>query len=422
MVAKAFQWLESAGVSPWNQKLFTFVLVLSWVSIAAILRKSVLSEKTSTGSDGARLEKVLSLLILLPFALILLSGSGYAERHSLSFGPGLFILAAYGFHQLHQLNFKLKPLIKGGMLSAAVLLSLGWCHGLLTEPAVWRDTTKKAGEWAVNYNSRKKILRYLIADLKVSPRRYAHKVMWWWMGWAADPLVYQKEIINLGLDPAKLNESDPDPEGYVLTSGAPLFRKKFELEKITTVPETEVDIYKGKPFPDHGWVKPTGNSVNTTKLTELESQLEKLDVQEGMSPIALKAEAMQNYEKASILSLNRGRIKMLILFKTKDVNGKRYFDWKIVSPDLNGYYQEIKTVYKPYFRMEGEKNKKGREELLVDGALGSLLYKTPIEGSIPLEEGDAALKITFGLRGYFDQSNMPEPFRRDAGWNLEEIQ
>ena len=92
--------------------------------------------------------------------------------------------------------------------------------------------------------------------------------------------------------------------------------------------------------------------------------------------------------------------------------------WAIFSPSLNGYYQEIKTLWKPEIGFKGARESQNERFVILDGVLGNLLFKTPYLGEIPINKTSDSVYLT--VSGYFDQSSMEMPILNDKIWFLDE--
>jgi hypothetical protein len=167
-------------------------------------------------------------------------------------------------------------------------------------------------------------------------------------------------------------------------------------------------------------VSPAGNSNDAAELSQPQREMINLKIGEGFYKIDPKQfsfapEKDENY----LLSLgNGGRIRVLLSLRKKlEGTGIRYY-WRIDSPSLGNYFQEIKTIWKPYFIAENVVTNERSKLMIVDDVLGNILFKTPMAGSFYLE-GQTPWRLSFGIQGYFDQSSMEEPLIEQRTWSLD---
>lgn len=262
----------------------------------------------------------------------------------------------------------------------------------------------------------------MIQKLGVSEEQYRHKVYWWWLGWAVAPEIYQDQRQKTGGKKTEMSSWLDETGNYIIMyldlkndSTFTIFSHVFDLTKIASGNE-KIGVFMAKL---RGWkgTVPTGNSINTTRLNPLEKAIEDLKIPEGLFAVNFKDKAGNEGNKSYVLSLQQGRIKVLYNIKEEHLDKTTIIRWSIVSPSLNGYYQEIKTIWKPYLMFTNPENGKIQRTILLDDVVGSFIYKSPLSGTIKIPTASDRWNIAIGVKGWFDQSIMDIPILRDISWD-----
>ena len=69
-------------------------------------------------------------------------------------------------------------------------------------------------------------------------------------------------------------------------------------------------------------------------------------------------------------------MKALIHLKEEDLKDKTAIHWELVSASLNGYYQEIKTIWRPYMMFTDASTGGSHFAYMLDDVMGNFIYKT----------------------------------------------
>jgi hypothetical protein len=265
----------------------------------------------------------------------------------------------------------------------------------------------------------------------ITEEKYETNVYWWYISLAADPFFYKRLIKEangkLPETPKILEMNKPDTyiiifrpiNNSYLELYAPLFAEIFEMTPIAEINGVR-SVWKAKLKKFKG-AYPVGNSISHTQLEPLEQLVEFAHLnEEGLFDVCFKGTPAKKHDWYSLLSLQKGRIKVLIHFKESYVADKTIIQWEMVSASLNGYYQEIKTIWKPYLILRAPST--GEEHLawLLDDVVGNIIYKTPLRGTIEVPGPERNWEIAIGLKGWFDQSSMTEPMLQDTQWKMSE--
>jgi len=285
---------------------------------------------------------------------------------------------------------------------------------------VVRQAAKGNAEWAVDYRVRDQVADYLASELHLTPDQYRQRVYWWWVGWSMDPVLYERRYqrFHASSDIAEPMRLAPNESILVFSESlekgmgprgpgsGPYFTDAFDLALLHEVGGLRIFRARHK----HADITVT-NSVNKARLSAPEFALETADVPLGISRTPLGDDGW-------MLSLHRGRIRLCYTFDSTTHDGVTTVSWRCDSPHLCGYYQEIKTVWKPCIRWEHRSTSEAVTAVVGYDVLGSLLYKTPCTGQVQLKGNRAEWRIFVGLHGYFDQSSMGEPVIEHSEWEI----
>ena len=346
---------------------------------------------------------------------------GYGYRHTISYAPIIFLITATGIGWF----IRNRP----GVFAPCAAILCGLLLGLWTYSTFGENGKKnisdiryQISEWAVDYKNRQYYIDYLIQKLGVSEEQYRRKVYWWWLGWAVAPEVYQDAAQKIDVKKTETSSWLEEAGNYIIMyldskndSNFTIFSQVFDLTKIASGKEN-IRVFTAK-LRDWRGAAPTGNSINRARLNPLEKAIEDLKIPEGLFAVNFKDKAGKEGNKSYILSLERGRIKILINIKEEHSDNTTTIRWDMVSPSLNGYYQEIKTIWKPYLMFTNPENGKIQRTILLDDVVGSFIYKTPLRGTIKIPNVSGRWNIAIGVKGWFDQSIMDIPILKDISWD-----
>jgi len=412
-------WFKSYDVGGVMSNLFRLLIFLaSCASIYLVL----LGVIPSDDKKRSFLEIVL-VLFMLPALVLFFLNIGYKPRHMISYAPLLFFLIGTGIDYL----VKIRGSFLISVCAIFVVLSLVFMAPAANNAAA---VANSGSEWAVDYINRNTILDSLTPQMGLPEEKYETNVYWWWIGYAADPFVYNrllKDENNRKSETPKILDMDK-PDSYIIIFkrinsfdllNPPLFHQFFEMTPIANI-NGAPSVWKAK-LKEFKGAYPMGNSVSHTQLDPLEQLVEFTHLnEEGVFNVRLKGTPEKNNDWYSLLSLQKGRIKVLIHFKEKYFADKTVIQCEMVSASLNGYYQEIKTIWKPYLILRDPSN--GEEHLawLLDDVVGSLIYKTPLRGTIEVTGPERNWEMSLGVKGWFDQSSMTEPMLQDTQWKISD--
>jgi len=79
------------------------------------------------------------------------------------------------------------------------------------------------------------------------------------------------------------------------------------------------------------------------------------------------------------------------------------------SPVLNGYYQEIKTLYGPYVVLRDAAGRPLERWDVSRHLVGGFLVKTPLVRRWHFMRVPTAATLSFGREGYYDRAFMESP-------------
>lgn len=332
--------------------------------------------------------RAIALLAGIPFLILMLWGWGYAWRHALPFAPAAFLVMPYAVHAACERWSRLRVPAGAALLLMTLILAAG-----AFDRVQLRRHAADAGEWAVDYRLRDAAVERLIDRWGVTPEQYRRQVFWWWMGWSMSTELYE-ERYRPGAAPVlaagdTLLVMDRPP--------GPYFESRFVLSELDRV--GPLTMYRAVP---RAPAAPFANTINPTRPSPLLTELERRDAPDGL----VRLDPPPFGEEAYLLSLHEGRLRLAIgLWHEPDGRVR----WRCESPHLNGYYQEIKQLWRPAFRV-------GDGVVPICGEpLGELMRKTPIEGEFVRPAG-APLSIE--IAGSFDQSFMERPDLSARSWPL----
>jgi hypothetical protein len=290
---------------------------------------------------------------------------------------------------------------------------------IVTLAAIWLPTSADrrpiqhtgSGEWAIDYHLRQRVLDYLISDLGLAPDDYGRKIWWWPWGWIASQPAYAWEASKRPSH-NKQALALADEESVLVLSSTSVLTSAFNLRLLKDLPPLK--IYAAKPKKSQGLARLSSNSPMPTLLNDFDDRLDKLLVNDGT--YRLNEMGGAGNSEAYLIAFNNGRMKLLLRL-VRHVGGRIF--WRIDSPQLNGYYGELKTILRPRFALRDGRTNRRCSFLVVDGVFGSLLFKTPQQGEINCPGVDRP-EVVFSVDGFFDQSTMEEPSLVAREWVLDD--
>jgi len=363
-----------------------------WLGVALILSSMIFGIARPKNT----LTKFTILFFGLPFLALAFFGMGYAPRHFLALAAVTFFVMAYGAESLA----RALPtrIAHAGVWVLGGLLFFSFARTLTDKPQLLAISTRE-GEWAVSFAQRRQVAELLIRDLGISQAQYERQAFWYWLGWSLDPRIYADEQARLADHRGPVRSLDPTHTLFLFNeTPRALFQSNYDLKPLGT--SAGITVYDGTPKTSR---PPASNASNRTQLTREESAIENKRFEEGVSSLA---------PGRSVLSLHGDRLKFQLSTNVTERDGDFSLSWDLLSPHFSGYYQEIKTLWRPTLVLE-RVDKKSRREVPVAEVLGSLLEKTPRAGTVVLDGSPRDWLIHLRVSGYFDQSSMQAP-------NLEE--
>lgn len=370
--------------------------------------------------------QIVFMLFIVPLCILLIMKMGYSVRHTISFAPGLFIITAVGISWLVKRGPRYVSVAAVLMCLLLQVLSISTIAKENKEENIKRSA-QIVSEWAVDYKTQQSLLRVLARDLGVTQEQYRNKVYWWWLGYAASPEMYQNVIQMANLKNTQISSWLDKPDSRIffflytkINIESTIFPEIFEINRIATDSGVLKDIFMAR-IKDFKGAYPQGNTVNRARLNELEHGIENYKLgEEGL--FSVNSQNNNGQKKSYLLSLQKSRIRLLINLKEVKGANNTIIQWEIESPHLNGYYQEIKTIWKPYIKITDKVSGKTKTINMLDDVVGSFIYKTPLKGSIDMPDKVTLDEISIGVKGWFDQSSMISPEIKDVYWNISEAE
>jgi hypothetical protein len=342
------------------------------------------------------------VLVFVPAFELTLLGMGYNARHTLALIPGLFMLAGFGFAGVVNM---LAPERRWLGPWLAVPLIAVMCVRAASSANI-EKISRSEYEWAIDYQSREAIARYLAVRLGMSPEVYATRTYWWWLGWSIDPEVYA-DIYRRSVPSPATQKSSLTADQYVLVTPAaklpPFLQRAFVVEESHPVAEMYVHLAK----PKENIAAPSANADTGVRLRPFLEQIDQLRSRPQEFARIGHAQVGATRRDLFLGTMADGRIKILISTEQDEVGGRGRLRWCVDSPSLNGHYQEFKTVWRPRLLLTPASGEMVEAKLASD-VFGSLLYKTPRCGEA-WSERSPSWRATFASDGVFDQSFMPRP-------------
>lgn len=364
----------------------------SWLGLALFTVATLFA-----GSSRSPLSSFFLRFVLLPFLCLSVVGMGYAPRHFISIAAMVFLFLGFGADQLLRTVRARTASVIAVSLTGFLLFTYA---GEVTNRFRAVALTRGEGEWAVSYLERKKVADYLISELGISQAQYEKQVYWWWLGWSMSPELYAAEIRSLGGERRAERRLRPD-QSILILSEPPraVFLTNFDLKLLGDV--ARVSIYEATPKTS---LPAVSNTANRTSLSAREAELERMSLPAGLTALG---------SDAYVISLAEGRLRVEV--STHFSAGK--LRWSLESPHFNGYYQEIKTLWKPRL-VARNRLTAAVVEIPLAGVLGNMLEKTPLSGEFSLSGVAKDWDLSFKIAGYFDQSAMAEPVTTESLWKL----
>jgi hypothetical protein len=342
-----------------------------------------------------------TVLVFVPAFELTLLGMGYNTRHTLAMIPGLFMLAGFGFAGVVNVLAPRRLWLGPWLIVPLVAV-------MFVRAANSADIEKISGleyEWAIDYQSREAIARYLAVRVGMSPEVYARRTYWWWLGWSIDPEIYA-DIYRRSVPSPGTQQSVMTADEYVLVTSAveppPFLQQAFAVEQTHPVAEMYVHLAR----PKDNIASPSANADSGVRLRPFLEQIDQL--RSRLQEFARIGHLQLGTARRDLFlgTMADGRIKILISTEQDEVGGRGRLRWCVDSPSLNGHYQEFKTVWRP--RLVLSASGEVVEATLASDVLGSLLYKAPRCGEA-WSERSGSWRATFASDGVFDQSFMPRP-------------
>ncbi len=355
-----------------------------WAGLSAVAGGLLFASRSREG-----IARFLVLFFGIPFVCLSLIGMGYGPRHLISIAAILFLVAGYGFESLLR-SIRLSAARAFSVLAIGVL-AIGFSSTVFDFSTAIAVTSRE-GEWAVGYFNRKKVAEYLITQLGITQEQYERQTYWWWIGWSMAPELYADERAIIGNKKAPDRRLDPNHTLFLLSDASlPLFDSRFQMKNLGSV--EGITIFEG-----NSRISP--NTFNRSRPTQKD-----LFIERGRLPI----------------SVHHERLKLLLSTKSVEEGSGFSLNWALESPFFSGYYQEIKTLWKPCLVARNRLTSRSLEFPVTPAVLGNLLYKTPLHGMIHLEGRRGEWDLSFKIAGYFDQSSMEAPVVEDREWALDEV-
>jgi hypothetical protein len=338
---------------------------------------------------------------------------GYNSRHTLPLVPAMFMLAGFGFTAA----LNLVPSAKEWTGVAAALPLLALLGLRAADSANMTRIVQSEGEWAVDYQSRQAIAKYLAKRLGLTPETYAKRTFWWWVGWSIDPAIYAetyRRVVSANAPKGAL-----PPDHYVLITAAaelpPFLNAVFDDKESWPVSGMHVHVATPKPETTH--VPPSSNADTGVRLHPFLQEVDLLRDRKGGFIRIGHREVGSTRRDLFLATVAEGRIKLLVTIEQSEVRDHGRLRWCVDSPSLNGHYQEIKTLWRPRLVLMPVQSAPIEASLAAD-VLGSLPYKAPICGEA-WSERTGSWQVRFTIEGMFDQSFMPRPELLHRQWPLE---
>jgi len=249
-------------------------------------------------------------MFCFPLLLLLISGWGYADRHTISFAPCIFALVAFApYHLLSTWPWTryLAVLVCG---SIPCLLLTG-----LADKASIVKSGMEDYEWSTDYKSRDKVAKYLATTLGVTPQQYQDHAFWWFYSRSMDAAIYRR--LHDACVHATASTPSPTidlaPNESLLLLGLPISREFMNSFDVTPLGRIEdISIYRArhKTLP-----LAVSNTVNPSRLSPFESAIE-------LSPSLLAFPWCELVSRMNLRLFSRctmGESEYVIFFRSRQV-------------------------------------------------------------------------------------------------------
>ena len=293
--------------------------------------------------------KIICMLCFVPLFILFIINMGYNYRHTISYAPSLFILTAAGFGCLIQMGLKIRATLLALFMTLLILL---W----VPSSDMTYSIANEQSEWAVDFKMREKVLNLIASDFGIDEKVYATKTCWHWMAWAEDPILYKERLKKVGRNkiPGMGEIENPgtflfilgDQKKMILKEGTrivipTLFAHHFTMVSLPSF--SGMPIFYRAQLNHFKGASPSGNSDSHTQLDSVEKALEFLRFREkGLFPVRFGDKTGNQNGICYILSLEKGRIKVLISLKQEYLDNKAILRWEMNSSSLNGSTRRLK--------------------------------------------------------------------------------
>ena len=390
------------------------------VFVLGLLRVLVLANRALDGSEAGGEPRtlhayvVVALWFVVPCVYYSLYGAWLENRYFLVMAPAIFVI--YGAGGLAVVDLFTSTFAGVGRRTAPValagMMALAAVFVAYRRPAMWGyfgRGKQYVGDWTEPYHRNVAIYAELARDFGITPtvfrERVHHAYRWPMPGDTIFDEVYQS---TAGNHPPPLRVLPADltyvllPKPFLIP---PYLAGNPQLTLTLRADRPDYQLYEcrslsGETFP---------NSRNLNVLSDQEHRiLEAID--RGGTLRRVSGGTTNDGARAVLLE----RIPGTNMEYEVDAVAMQSDDGMDVvltmnSPVLNGYYQEIKTLYGPYVVLRDAAGRPLERWDVSRHLVGGFLVKTPLVRRFHFMRVPTAATLSFGREGYYDRAFMESP-------------
>ena len=406
---------DGVGSIPAVESMAMGVFVLGLLRVLALANRALDGSETEGGPRPLRAYVVVALWFVVPCVYYSLYGAWLENRYFLVMAPAIFVIYGAGGLAVADLLGSVFPGVGRRRAPAAALAGMMVLAAMFVayrRPPMWeyfRRGRRYVGDWTEPYHRNVAIYAELVRDFGITPtvfrERVHHAYRWPMPGNTIFDEVYHS---TAGDHPPPLRVLPADLTYVLLLKPflmPPYLSANPQLTLTLRADRPDYQLYEcrslsGETFP---------NTRNLNVLSEQEHRILET-IGRGGPPRRVSGGTTSDGARAVLLEQIPGTNMEYELdaVATPSDDGMDVV-LTMNSPVLNGYYQEIKSLYGPYVVLRDAVGRPLQRWDVSRHLVGGFLVKTPLVRRWHLTGLPAAGTLSFGREGYYDRAFMESP-------------